>query len=86
MTAAMRRGATWRSNTAGQREIMEPTHSYTWVAIDRRTRKSLLRLRDLYQLGDVCERLDWKVIDASRGVGARSRGVRVLAPTRNVIG
>ena len=45
-------------------EIVEqPTQSYMWVAVDKGTKQSLLRLRDLHQLRDVCERLEWKVID-----------------------
>ena len=39
-------------------------------------RQSLLRLSDLYQLHDVCDRLEWKVIDVKRrwqNSGAMSR-------------
>jgi hypothetical protein len=43
--------------------IEEPNQTYKWVAIDRGTREPLLRLSDLYQLRDVCGRLEWTVID-----------------------
>ena len=34
--------------------------------IDKGTRQSLLRLSDLYQLRDVCGRLEWEVVDVKR--------------------
>jgi hypothetical protein len=43
--------------------VEEPNQTYKWTAIDKATRQSLLRLSDLNQLRDVCERLEWKVID-----------------------
>ena len=33
--------------------IEEPSHTYKWIAIDRDTRQSLVRLSDLHQLLDV---------------------------------
>jgi len=43
--------------------VEEPNQTYKWIAIDKGTRQSMLRLSDLNQLRDVCERLEWKVID-----------------------
>ena len=43
--------------------IEEPSHTYKWIAIDRDTRQSLVRLSDLHQLLDVCERLEWQIVD-----------------------
>jgi hypothetical protein len=43
--------------------VEEPNHTYKWIAIDRATRQSLLRLSDLDQLRDVCDRLEWQIID-----------------------
>ena len=39
---------------------------YKWIAIDKGTRQSLLRLSDLYQLRDFCDRLEWEVVDVKR--------------------
>ena len=52
-------------------EIVEEPNQvpYKWIAIDKGTRQSLLRLSDLYQLRDVCERLEWEVIDVKRARG-----------------
>jgi hypothetical protein len=49
-------------------EIVEVPNQipYKWVAIDQDTRLSLLRLSDLYQLRDVCHRLEWKVVAVNR--------------------
>jgi hypothetical protein len=49
-------------------EIVEEPNQipYKWAAIDRDTRQSLLRLSDLYQLRDVCGRLEWEVVEARR--------------------
>jgi hypothetical protein len=45
-------------------EIIEVSkQAYKWMAIDRTTGRLLLRLRELSQLGDVCDRLEWRVID-----------------------
>jgi hypothetical protein len=46
--------------------VEEPNQTYKWTAIDQDTRQSLLRLSDLYQLHDVCDRLEWKVVDVKR--------------------
>ena len=46
--------------------VEEPDQPYKWAAIDRDTRQSLLRLSDLYQLRDVCGRLEWEVVEARR--------------------
>ena len=43
--------------------VEEPDQPYKWIAIDKSTRQSLLRLSDLYQLRDVCFRLEWRVAD-----------------------
>jgi predicted regulator of amino acid metabolism with ACT domain len=43
--------------------VEEPDQTYKWIAIEQRTRRSLLRLHDLNQLSDVCHRLGWKVVD-----------------------
>mgnify|MGYP003414931680 CR=1 FL=1 len=49
-------------------EIVEEPNQipYKWIAIDKGTRRSLLRLSDLYQLRDVCDRLEWEVVDVKR--------------------
>ena len=49
-------------------EIVEEPNQipYKWIAIDKGTRQSLLRLSDLYQLRDVCDRLEWEVFDVKR--------------------
>jgi hypothetical protein len=49
-------------------EIVEVPNQipYKWAAIDRNTRQSLLRMSDLYQLRDVCGRLEWEVVEARR--------------------
>jgi hypothetical protein len=49
-------------------EIVEEPNQipYKWNAIDKGTRQSLLRLSDLYQLRDVCGRLEWEVVDVKR--------------------
>jgi hypothetical protein len=49
-------------------EIVEEPNQvpYKWIAIDKGTRQSLLRLSDLYQLRDVCDRLEWEVVDVKR--------------------
>ena len=49
-------------------EIVEEPNQipYKWIAIDKDTRRSLLRLSDLYQLRDVCDRLEWEVVDVKR--------------------
>ena len=45
-------------------EIVEDqSQVYSWAAIDRDTRKRLLRLRDPDQLRNVCERLEWQIVD-----------------------
>ena len=58
-------------------EIVEEPNQipYKWIAIDKGTRQSLLRLSDLYQLRDVCHRLEWEVVDAS----ARGESISALA-------
>jgi hypothetical protein len=44
--------------------VEEPNQKiYKWIAVDKKTHESLLRLPDLYQLQDVCHRLEWKVVD-----------------------
>jgi hypothetical protein len=43
--------------------VEQQSGAYQWIAIDQATRQSLLRLSDLYQLRDICERLEWKVVD-----------------------
>jgi hypothetical protein len=52
-------------------EIVEEPNQvpYKWIAIDKGTRQSLLRLSDLYQLRDVCHRLEWEVVDVKRARG-----------------
>jgi hypothetical protein len=52
-------------------EIVEEPNQipYKWNAIDKGTRQSLLRLSDLYQLRDVCHRLEWEVVDVKRARG-----------------
>jgi hypothetical protein len=50
--------------------VEEPNQiPYKWIAIDKGTRQSLLRLSDLYQLRDVCHRLEWEVVDMKRARG-----------------
>jgi hypothetical protein len=49
--------------------VEEPNQPYKWIAIDKATRQSLLRLSDLYQLRDVCDRLEWEVIHVRRAQG-----------------
>src|SRR5262245_26598819 len=61
--------------------VEEPGRPYKWFAIEQGTRQSLLRLSDLNQLRDVCDRLGWKVVDVKRapGIGttvARQRSTR----------
>ena len=46
--------------------VEEPDQPYKWIAIDRGTRQSLLRLPDLYQLRDICDRLEWEVVAEKR--------------------
>jgi hypothetical protein len=49
-------------------EIVEEPNQIPY-AIDKGTRQSLLRLSDLYQLRDVCHRLEWEVVDVKRARG-----------------
>lgn len=45
-------------------DIIEETDRLRkWIAIDRLTRLELLRLHDLDQLENVCERLEWQVVE-----------------------
>jgi hypothetical protein len=53
--------------------IEEPNRTYKWIAIDQATRQSLVRLSDLNQLRDVCDKLEWQIIDVK---SARSRPSR----------
>jgi hypothetical protein len=57
-------------------EIVEEPNQipYKWIAIDQGTGQSLLRLSDLYQLRDVCHRLEWRVIDVKRAPVLRREG------------
>jgi len=61
--------------------VEEPSQTYKWIAIDRGTRQSLLRLADLHQLRDVCHRLGWAVVDVKRASQSEF-GLRVLAGGR----
>ena len=49
--------------------VEEPNQTYKWIAIDKGTRQSLLRLSDLYQLRDVCHRLECEVVYVKRARG-----------------
>jgi hypothetical protein len=46
-------------------EIVEVPNQkiYKWAAVDKKTNQPLLRLPDLFQMQDVCHRLEWKVVD-----------------------
>src|SRR5262245_12913303 len=61
--------------------VEEPNQTYKWIAIDRGTRQSLLRLADLHQLRDVCHRLGWTVVDVKR-TSQSGFQLRVLAGGR----
>jgi hypothetical protein len=43
--------------------IVEQRGVYKWIAIDHKTKEALLRLPDLNQLQNVCERLEWTIVD-----------------------
>jgi hypothetical protein len=44
--------------------VEEPNQKiYKWTAVDKKTKQSLLRLADLHQMCDVCQRLEWLVVD-----------------------
>jgi hypothetical protein len=44
--------------------VEEPNQKiYKWAAVDKKTNRPLLRLPDLFQMQDVCHRLEWKVVD-----------------------
>jgi hypothetical protein len=51
--------------------VEEPGQPYRWTAIDQVTRQPLLRLSDLYQLRDVCGRLEWVVVARRKSVIAK---------------
>jgi hypothetical protein len=53
--------------------IEEPNRTYKWIAIDRATRQSLVRLSDLNQLRDICDRLEWRIIGVKSAQGGLSR-------------
>ena len=47
-------------------QIMEePDGQRRWVAVDAKTGKQVLRLRDCDQLRDICERLGWQVMSTT---------------------
>ena len=47
--------------------VEEPKQKiYKWTAVDKQTNQPLLRLSDLHQLRDVCQRLEWKVVETRR--------------------